>query len=563
MARSFQDIQATMSTTTMVTRMENMLKKVDEMIESNNIYTVWIRLVIGKDDGIVFDTTSKSKDENLFMSLDYDKCGAGVANEFTFKVAFDLFDFGQTSAGQVEQLDELIYKALNIQAIENAEDFFYCKFQYGYNVTGDTQIVSPLYEGLITDIIPSVDYTNGKTSYTIKGSSIISKSHLKYEFDSIEETPWNAFDLILWNLWYYHGNEATVNDLYDKNYANNIGNHSEDWKAGRADKYNIDIPEDLQKSASNVAIGKQTDMTVFEYIELVLAQTYNMNAKSYVSDDDANHFGHYEIEDEGDFKPYYTYYITDSGGSGIPTIHFAYVGSSIEDAAMKELAEINFTFEWFNRNNNLVIGWNPEVNLKAYFLAKAQVSQAKAQIAEIDKQVEDYESIQSTAVSAHADWGTGSSYIMAEQKIKTLEEERSRLNEKLIAFSKSYEFYKASITLVGIPSDIPLNIVLSIKPKILESISRTQGKYYVLGSKDKINTNGLYTTKINLFRLKDIDKTPDTITKAIVTTAQNVGDSVVNSSGVKEFTGESMDGTAIDDFHRRNELLKNNGIAMG
>lgn len=175
MARSFKDIQATISTDTMKDRFENMLSKVSNMINKNNIYSVWIRLVIGKSEKyqIVFDTSSKDKDENLIIGLDYEKSGAGMANSFTFKVAFDLFNYGQETKKNVEQLDELLYKSMNITEYTEAIDRLYCKFQYGYNVTGDTQIVSPLYEGLITQIIPNVSYSNGKTSYTIKGSSFI------------------------------------------------------------------------------------------------------------------------------------------------------------------------------------------------------------------------------------------------------------------------------------------------------------------------------------------------------------------------------------------------------
>lgn len=541
MARTFKDIPATMSTTTMVDRLNNMLTKVDNMIKNNNIYSVWIRLVIGKKEQLVFDSSSTNPDENLFMGLDYQKSGMGQANEFTFKVAFDLFNFGQVSQGHVEKLDELIYKALNIQSYENAEDYFYCKFQYGYNVTGDTQIVSPLYEGIITDIIPSVDYTNGKTYYTIKGTSFIMNSHLKYDFTPVEG--WNAFDLILWNLWYYHGNNDTVNELYDKSYAtSHLESHSDDWKNGIADKYNIDIPIEIKESASNINMEHQEDMTVFDYIDLVLSETVNTKDERYDSDT-----GDYKVED-GDFKPYYIYYITDSGGGGVPTIHFTFVSSRDSITSMKGISTINFDFEWFNKTNNIVIGWNPQVDLKAYFLTRAQKEHYKLKIDKNNNEIKDNLRIMETGFNS----GPGSINDKLENRNEELKEENKEMLNRLTELAKGYEFYKSTITLIGIPADIPLNIVLSIKPKILESISRTQGQYYVLGSTDKINTNGLYTTTINLFRLKDLPSASSNLVNI---------NAILPTVKIENPTPEQV--TAADDFRRRDKLLNDNGIYLG
>ena len=131
--RSFTGSAATMKQDQLADKFENMLNRVDRMIKSDSAYSVWIRLTIGKnkDTQLVFDTSSQAKDENLVMSLDYKKSGAGTANEFTFKVAVDLFDYGQTTKKRVEQLDELLFNAMNVTSLDSAEDIFYCKFQYG------------------------------------------------------------------------------------------------------------------------------------------------------------------------------------------------------------------------------------------------------------------------------------------------------------------------------------------------------------------------------------------------------------------------------------------------
>lgn len=558
--------QATLNQTTMAIRFENMLQRVDNMIKSNNIYSVWIRLDIGKDNPLTFNSASQNEDENLVMSLDFEKSGAGTANEFTFKIAFDLFNHGQVTKTRVEKLDELLYNCMNLpeslQGNKDVTELLYCKFQYGYNVTGDTQLVSPLYEGMITDIKPSINYTNGKTYYTIKGSSFVSKSSLKHNYDIIGEkdnynSGWNGLDLVKWILWYYHGNPATVTDIGYKEEDRN--NRDSSVREGFADMYNIDIPEDLRKNASNVQIDQMSDMTAIDYCKLVLQKTYNKADKRY---DETKHD---YILAEGEMKPYYTLYITDSGGGGVPTIHVAYIGSREDQASLNCVRKINFEFTWFTKSNNLVLNWEPEVDLVSYLITRANREFEKDRIekekeALLRKAEQDKQEIENKAneINNRTDFpnaiphtvtvgpvqngegfydknynrrviqpykpptfsgvtGMGnnirpvmqrtpfvSSASIESQKPATTNQcnaDIAKYDERLRALENdNIEFYSSSITLVGIPSDIPLNIMLLIKPIIFESVSRTQGMYYVTGSRDTISTSGLFTTKIDLFR---------------------------------------------------------------
>ena len=100
------------------------------------------------------------------------------------------------------------------------------------------------------------------------------------------------------------------------------------------------------------------------------------------------------------------------------------------------------------------------------------------------------------------DWARSAAAVLANTaKLAVAKAAEISANGKLQEIQNAtLEYYNSSMTLVGIPSDIPLNIMLKIKPKILESVSRTQGTYYVTGAKDSINTNGLFTTTIDLFR---------------------------------------------------------------
>lgn len=525
-SRSFTGSSATMNQVTMAANFENTLKRVNNMIKKDSAYSVWIRMVIGKGSNqIVFDSSSTNKEENIVMSLDYEKSGVGSANQFTFKVAFDLFNYGQQTKGAVEQLDELLYNAMNISGLGSnisESNILNCKFQYGYNILGDTQIVSPLYEGMITDIVPSVDYTNGKTYYTISGSSFVinTSTGQGYNFSAIGnvetgEGGWNGMDLILWILWYYHGNNSTVDMIWDKGYKNNLENHSTDWYGDLVDKFNIDIPEDLRNSASNVCMEAVSGVTAIDYCKMVLDKVKNTADPRYNAEK-----GDYNLKD-GENPPKYILYMTDSGGSGRATIHIAYIGTP-SDYTAAGVKTINFPFEWFNRTNNIVLKWNPEVNLISYLIARGQAKNKSIIEGLRDKAQQNVENAQDTiknTVIPKPIYGpvqnpeaTNASF--AEKFKKTMETLSSAAkmlasNQALIEDydtqlsglqDENIEYYNSEITLVGIPSDIPLNVLLKIKPKILESVSRTQGTYYITGSSDSISTSGLFTTTIKIFR---------------------------------------------------------------
>ena len=129
--RDFKSIKQTLDQDTLRTRFDNMLTNVNNMLAKDNIYSTWIRLDIGKskENRISFNSASNDTNKNLILSLDFEKVISGAANKFIIKIAFDLFHYGQNTKGNVEALDELIYKALSIDNYDKANDQFYCKFQ--------------------------------------------------------------------------------------------------------------------------------------------------------------------------------------------------------------------------------------------------------------------------------------------------------------------------------------------------------------------------------------------------------------------------------------------------
>lgn len=528
--RDFKSIKQTLDQDTLRTRFDNMLTNVNNMLAKDNIYSTWIRLDIGKskENRISFNSASNDTNKNLILSLDFEKVISGAANKFIIKIAFDLFHYGQNTKGNVEALDELIYKALSIDNYDKANDQFYCKFQYGYNVTEDTQLVSPVYEGMITDIKPSVDYMNGKTYYTIEGTSFVLNASVPYTYQAVKEE--NGLEVVARTLWYHYGHPDTKSALSG---ISGIDSQHEDVTGAKNNnvptvaRFMIDVPENLRNSASKISMGTINDMTPIDYIKEVLSKTFNTSDPSYINDDQGER---YDIV-EGCFKPYYTYYITDSGGNGVPTIHICYIASQSEAISDSNgIRKINFNFEWFNKSNNIVVGWNPEVNIKQYFLIRSRIDSISSKInmnrqeieinkktlAEVEREHDRWNNYQGTGnwiidTINKGVWGLMSNITKGqkenlENSIASLNANIKELQDSLEAYSQGYEFYKATITLVGIPADVPVSCILSIRPKIFESISRTQGNYMVLGATDKINTNGLFTTTINLLRLNDYGK---------------------------------------------------------
>ena len=100
--------------------------------------------------------------------------------------------------------------------------------------------------------------------------------------------------------------------------------------------------------------------------------------------------------------------------------------------------------------------------------------------------------------------------------------------------SDAYEYYDAKLTLVGIPADAPLSCEIKVIPRVLESVSRTQGIYMITGSSDQISTKGVYTTTLELFRIKNIDGTVPQPAQGTQSSTSSSSDSYSNSDTAAE-----------------------------
>lgn len=470
-SRNFNNNPTTdISTTALISKFETMLKNIDSMINKDSIYSVWIRFQLGTDnnsDKVTFNTASTNGKENLIASLEFKKSGAGVANSFKLTVQYDPFNFGQNPSDEVEALDNILAKALSFDFSETNNQSLKGYLQYGYNVASDTNLVSPKYQCIITQIESSTKTNSGITKYIFEGTSEVAiDSEYTPVFEASKEDE-NVVQRVGQILYYYYGDSSNPPSFI-----------SNTETAEGSPGYNIDVPDELINDSVSDKLPAKNDMTPITYCSTIL--------QGRLSKSDYDKYNSDNIIKDSE-KPRYVIYITDSDKN--KTIHLTYVNPKEGTG----LDRVNYHFTWSNDKNNLVTAWEPNVDLRLYLLQKATLSRSASQLNELKAEA------QKLIQEARASLNSGdfqSKYDAAYQAIKAFSEHISQVNVQ------AKEYPDAVMTLVGIPSDIPIGVELMITPRILQSVSRTAGYYMTKSATDYINTNGIFETKIDVIRLR-------------------------------------------------------------
>ena len=123
------------SQNTVINRFNTMVNNINNMIKKNGpIYSTWIYFQLGKNEPVIFNTSSTDKDRNIIANLTMEKGNSSVANTFTLTVNFDPFNFGQETQSKVELLDEYVAQAMYVDWKSDDEDTkLRGIIQYGYN----------------------------------------------------------------------------------------------------------------------------------------------------------------------------------------------------------------------------------------------------------------------------------------------------------------------------------------------------------------------------------------------------------------------------------------------
>ena len=479
-------------------RFDNMLTKVSNMINTQGpIYSVWIRFQIGKNNPITFNTASQDIKENLIADLNIQKTGAGVTNSFTLTVRYDPFNYGQNTQDKIEALDELLAEALSWDFSQNdTSDALRGYIQYGYNNMADMDMVSPKYEFYLTSAKSVVEWSSGMLSYTFEGTTLLSTDcDFVVSFNAVENK--SLIEVVAETLYKYYGNSS--------NKPSRIGDVE---CIGDDLGYNIDIPDSIFDDSPTVSLNASANVSPWTYCTSILQ---DQMAQSDIDSGEYSDTTTIKFSD----KPRYILYITDSDR----TIHLSY--NSPRNSSNQSNQQLNWLFTWNQQNNNLIVQWEPNVDLSLYLIQKMKYLRAQRQ--GIDTNSGQAYRLRNYLYNLEGGQeGTG---MTADEFVA------KHMNEQA---SDAYEYYDAKLTLVGIPADAPLSCEIKVIPRVLESVSRTQGIYIITGSSDQISTKGVYTTTLELFRIKNIDGTVPQPAQSTQSSTSSSSDSYSNSDTAAE-----------------------------
>lgn len=516
-----QNKKGTISSMFMAEEFNNCLTGVKNMINNDGpIYHTWISFQFGtKTDTVVFNTDTQNPNQNVIASLDMKKSGAGTCNEFTLKVVIDPFNFGQETQNQIEKLDDMLAQAMSKQI--DTDDALMGYIQYGYITTSDANLVSPLYKFILTDADSNVDVSSGISNYVFKGTSYIAADcNFKTNMDKVDSSE-KILTTVIRTLYKYYGdpeNKPTGVDVDDIEFEPKF-------------KYRIECEQYLIDDSATFAdydldeYPAQSDTNPIQYCQKIL-EGFPLTQ----SDIDSGEWKDWQTIDYN-ARPRYDWWVTDNDGA--TTIHISHYNPKIDKNSSQRIIYLGGTegITWGLHQKNIVVNWAPSVDLKQYLIRKASFERTLERLEKGD--ITTLDDIQDSDYKK---------YIKQAFEDGTLREETAIVQE----------FYDAKLTLVGIPADVPIGSRIIVIPRILESISRTKGTYFVKGATDNITNQGVYTTELELFRVDD--------DKGSIAALQ---DRVKAEKEAKEAEEKrKTDGTALDDFQRRDQMLADNGIVV-
>ena len=472
-SRNFKNISATTTPAKMAAKYTNMLNAVSNMITKEGpIYSTWIRFQIGKNNPITFDSTSNNKKENMIAGLTFNKKGAGVVNNFELIIRYDPFDYGQNTTDKIELLDELIAEAMSYD-IHNDIDRLRGYIQYGYNNPNDNTLVSPKYQFILTNAKSSVDWSTGIAEYTFEGTTdLAADANFVTAIPKFENK--YLIDIVTTVLWAFYGKQ----DEKPVHLADGVTFHENQWK------YKIEVDDDLRLKSPKITVNAVSKQSPWLYVQNLL--------DTYMSEEDSNVKEYQSDKITQDQKPRYAMFITDEAGA--QAIHITYVSPKEQDKNVK----IDYQFTWgLKSQKNLVLKWNPETDLRLYLLQQS-----------IKKRND----------------------VLLKRNPSEAEEFMKLMNSSYLENVDVFEMYDATLTLIGIPADIPLAAEVTVMPRILESVSRTAGIYMIQGGVDRIATNGSFSSELKLLRIRGINEPPITKTQIKSKTTSKDTSSVSSSS---------------------------------
>lgn len=499
-SRNFKNLSATTTPAKMAAKYTNMLNAVSNMLSKEGpIYSTWIRFQIGKSNPIIFDSTSNNKKENMIAGLTFNKKGAGVVNDFELTIKYDPFDYGQNTTDKIELLDELIATAMSYD-MDNDMNRMRGYLQYGYNNPSDDTLISPKYQFILTNAESSVDWSTGIAEYVFEGTTdLAADANFVTAIPEFQDK--NLIDVVATVLWAFYGKEAEK----PTHTVEGLDFHKNEWG------YSIEVDGSLRNDAPIISSGAASKQSPWLYVRNLLDS--NMSK----TDSELEVYQSDKITQSQ--RPRYTIFITDEAGS--QTIHLGYVSPKEQGKNVT----INYDFTWgLQSQKNLVVKWSPEIDLRLYLLQQAVKKRNDA--------------------------------LLTDDKNKARSDQfMDLMNSSYLENADVYEMYDATLSLIGIPADIPLCAEVTIKPRLLETVSRTAGIYMIQGGTDRIATNGTFISELKLLRIRGITDPPISRKKAEAKTTSKDTSSVTSATS-KTNTDEETLKKIAEDFNSKSNTSK-------
>lgn len=424
--------------------LRDVVNKVSTYFSNNSVYTPWIKFTAG---GLSINTADR--DTNFFMSMENKKNGSGQANTFSISIAFV-----PNIGGDCNYIDNL----LGLEKInESDQGLPKCTLRYGYSELG---LTSPQYEGKLTDY--SVEIRDGMLYYTLTGYSSI----VAFKEDSTLPTK---------TYGHIEEDESGTQTIVDGERPTVIAKEAlEEFFSGVDEslRYKVVIDPSALGKDKKICVSVVTGNTIFEYVDDILNQAI---------DEDSVMFNN-EIT-----KSVYYYVISDEDNDRKITI----MRSNPYDST---ISNANITFDWMggfghsgsSNSSNIVQGFTTEYKGVMSLAARSLTSRSEA---EISRTYIDSRGELKTVTSYHGDVETSGISVESDNVVNKSE------------WSKATQYsYKAKLTTVGLPCELPIGEHVNVNALIYGSRHHTSGKYMIIGSQDIIDSNG-FQTSIDLVKI--------------------------------------------------------------
>lgn len=469
------------------------IQMIDSLCSDVNVRSTWIFLQIGNMKFSTWD------DSNYIVNFDFKKNGSGMANSFTFDLAYTPPP-GDTDINKMEKI------------LSKRKVFF----QFGYNELEN--VCSPQYQGQILSYTAAIE--NNTMKYTLVGYSDATESRTgKITIPSYGE---------------YYADETDEKGNVTKKGELAFGARATEYAAqfleiylGRYN-YKVVIDESAYQKDKKIKI-EQCEGGIFEVTQQILSQAVLEDEVAKLVDGDESKETESDdstTSESSDVSSYFTFEVDDCvGDDGKKTI------SIIRLRSKKELQSSNIApsvaFTWggdFNGQVRKVTSAN--LNLSSYTEEQADAIElfdsffanstpySKGEYRMLSNMIVSFSTQyqgEVTLARAYQDSiqyrvdkncnliATSGVYAKNTTGDTALQDERYSywLWERNTIFS-----YNATLQLLGVPTDIPIGTYLYIKPVVNGVAHHTAGFYFVTGSEDKITQQG-YTTTVNLIRIVD------------------------------------------------------------